>query len=339
MNETLSRCPACDGDEVVDRAMQWVPAHLLPQPATVSQELQARIMAGLNIVSPKEIPTSNDGWDAHYNPDPQANRARIRALLAAQDLAMEEAEIGGVHCYLITPKNHPAGHHPIFVNFHGGGYVGGAGEAGLNEALYFASISRQQVMAVDYRMPPDHPYPAAVDDAFAVWREITTSTPPSRIGLFGTSAGGAIILCLVQRLVGTGKAVPEAIICGTPWSDLSETGDSYFVNRYADPVKYEGSLQIKANQYANGLDLKDARISPIYGPFRGFPPTLLISGTRDLFLSNTVRVDRKLRDAGCASHLIVYEGQSHGRYLSGLDVPETRVACQDMTDFFVRHLN
>ncbi|KRB83016.1 hypothetical protein ASE00_13590 [Sphingomonas sp. Root710] len=305
----------------------------------MSAELQARIGLTATMSFPADVPTTNDGWDRQYNPDPAANRTRIDALLVDNNLVMEKKDIGGVHCYHIIPRElgDPENGCTI-VNFHGGGYVGGRGEAGLNEALFVASVGRLATVAVDYRMPPEHPFPAAVDDADAVWLTLSSQLGPARVGLFGTSAGGGIILCLVQRLIARREAVPGAIVCGTPWSDLSETGDSYFVNRYADIVRYEGSLGVKALQYAGGRDLKDPLLSPVYGDFHGFPPTLLLSGTRDLFLSNTVRVERKLRDAGASSHLIVYEGQSHGRYLSGLDVPETRVAAQDMASFFRQHI-
>ena len=146
------------------------------------------------------------------------------------------------------------------------------------------------------------------------------------------------MLSVVQQIVAEGGPVPGAIMAGTPWSDLSETGDSYQTNRYLDPMVYEGGLSYSAEQYAHGLDLKDPRISPIYGSFKDFPPTLLLTGTRDLFLSNTVRVDRKLRDANRPSVLIVYEGLTHGRYYSGPNTPETKAALTDITRFFLGYL-
>ena len=147
-----------------------------------------------------------------------------------------------------------------------------------------------------------------------------------------------MVLAVTQRAIAEHLRLPDAIMAGTPWSDLSETGDSYHTNRYADPIVYEGELGVAARQYANGIDLKDPRLSPIYGSFSDFPPTLLLAGTRDLFLSNTVRVDRKLRDAGRRSELIVYEGQSHVGYLSGVEFPETVTALKDIAAFFSREL-
>jgi len=195
-----------------------------------------------------------------------------------------------------------------------------------------------ETFSIDYRMPPDHPFPAAIEDAVAVWRKMSEQHGPLKLGLFGSSAGGALALSLAQTSVEQEMRIHDAIFAGTPWSDLSETGDSYFTNRYADPVVYPGRLSVSAAQYANGVDLRDPRVSPVYGSFEAFPPTLLISGTRDLFLSNTVRVDRKLRDAGRRSELIVYEGQSHGAYLNGVEYPETQTALRDISYFFSREL-
>jgi len=147
-------------------------------------------------------------------------------------------------------------------------------------------------------------------------------------------------LALVQSAQKLGLPVPAAIAPGTPWSDLTNTGDSYFTNEGVDNglVSYEPLLSAAARLYANGVDLKDPRLSPVYGNFKGFPPTILTTGTRDLFLSNTVRVHRKLREAGVDSRLEVYEGQSHGQYLVDPTAPESKEAFGDIATFFNAYL-
>jgi monoterpene epsilon-lactone hydrolase len=132
------------------------------------------------------------------------------------------------------------------------------------------------------------------------------------------------VLAATQRAIAEGLPRPAAIVAGTAWSDLSETGDSYATNRHLDAWNYPDILGEMARQYAPRRDRRDPRLSPVYGSFADFPPTLLLSGTRDIFLSHTVRVDRKLRDAGRQSALIVYEGQSHAAYLGDPDLPETQ---------------
>lgn len=321
-----------------EQAARRVPAHDLPVPSTVSPELQGAMAKAAPSVAPPSMPTTNAGWEAFFNPDPARTHARISALLARFRLAMTEETIDGVHCYRIVPSGPAAKPKRLLMHLHGGAHTGGAGESGLLEAVLVAGTTRIETVSVDYRMAPSDPFPTPIDDATTVWKQISRRHPGYRLGIFGTSSGGGMVLAITQRVVAAHLRVPDAIMAGTPWSDLSETGDSYSTNRYVDPIVYEGELSVAARQYANGIDLKDPRISPIYGTFSGFPPTLLLAGTRDLFLSNTVRVDRKLRDAGRRSELIVYEGQSHAAYLAGVDVPETVTALRDISVFFSREL-
>ena len=131
-----------------------------------------------------------------------------------------------------------------------------------------------------------------------------------------------------------------AIAPGTPWADLTETGDSYGTNEWVDNVlvTWKGWLGRAAGLYANGHDLRDPMLSPIYGDMHGFPPAILTTGTRDLFLSNTVRVHRKLRRAGVDAELNVYEGMSHAQYQFDIDAPETNEAFTDISRIFDRPL-
>lgn len=315
-----------------------VVAHEVPVPTTVSPDMQARI-ARPDMTWPTSFPTTNAGWQALDNPDPAASRARLDSLLAQFDLELKKVRFGNVACHEITPRK-PADRKRgrLLVHLHGGGYVFGAGERGLAEAILVAGTSGIRTISVDYRLPPDYPFPTPLDDVVSAWKAIAADHPDAHIGLFGNSAGAALGLSLVQLGVREHLPLPRAIVAATPWSDLSETGDSYFTNKHLDPVPYHGILSVAARQFAGGAELKDPRLSPVYGDFGDFPPTLLLSGTRDIFLSNAVRVDRKLRDAGRESSLILYEGQSHGRHLAGWDYPETRTTLQDIGRFWDRHL-
>lgn len=316
-----------------------IPAHELPVPTTASPAMQKVISLSGPSNAPTSVATTNEGWNRRSNPNPAKRHQAVEMLLARYKLAMREEMIAGVHCYVLTPADAPeSDKQRALVHFHGGGYTSGAGEAGVGEAIFVAGAARIKTISVDYRMAPDFPYPVPVDDAIAVWKAVSAKTPANKLGMFGTSAGGSLVLSTVQRAIAEHLPPPGAIMAGTPWSDLSETGDSYFLNRYVDPMVYQGGLSISAAQYAHGFDLKDPRVSPIYGSFAGFPPTLLLTGTRDLFLSNTIRVDRKLRDAGRHSELIVYEGLSHGRYIAGPDFDETRTALKDIATFFNTNL-
>jgi acetyl esterase/lipase len=291
--------------------------------------------------APRNAPGSAEEWKALVAQASKLEMIRIAELRRHFDVDVTERTIAGVRCYLVTPKTIPRkNRNRLLVNVHGGGYVFGPGEGGTLEAITMAGFSQMKVISIDYRMPPDFPYPAAIDDAMAVWKAVVKLEKPARIGLFGTSTGGGMTLAMVQRAKAEGLPLPAAIAPGTPWSDLSKTGDSYFANESVDNElgAYEPLLSAAAKLYANGLDLKDPRLSPVYGDFSGFPPTILTTGTRDLFLSNTVRVHRKLREAGVEAQLEVYEGQSHAQYIPDPSAPETKEAFDEITKFFDRHL-
>jgi acetyl esterase/lipase len=318
-----------------------VPGRSIPVPTTVSPELQAMIGA----------PYTKDGWNA----DPRSAQewkdlvGRLASESAAMQKGMREklgvtiepTVIGGVKAFILSPGVIPAvNQNRLLIHVHGGGYVFFPGEAGTGEAALMAAFGGFKVISFDYRMPPDHPYPAAMDDAMAVWKAALTMADPRRMAIFGSSTGGGMILAMILRAREEGLPLPAAIAPGTPWSDLTETGDTYKTNEWLDNVlvSYQGFLSRAAQLYANGHDLKDPQLSPIYGDFTGFPPAILTSGTRDLFLSLTVLTHRKLRRAGAEAELQVFEGMSHAQYLFDPSAPETKEAFSEIARFFDKHL-
>jgi acetyl esterase/lipase len=156
----------------------------------------------------------------------------------------------------------------------------------------------------------------------------------------GSSAGGALTISAVQQFLRDGVRVPGALFVGTPGSDMSGVGDSMHMNQDVDRniPEYLGMVKAMVECYANGIDLADPRISPLYGDFDGFPPTLLASGVRDLFLSNTVRTHTKLLQAGTEADLLVFEGTSHADYLTEFSSPEHRLLLTRLDQFFTRYL-
>jgi acetyl esterase/lipase len=263
------------------------------------------------------------------------------ALRTALGVTVTRTSIGGVACYEVTPGAVSARNASrMLVHVHGGAYVLGGGELAYGEAVGLAAASGIRAISVDYRMPPLHPYPAAVDDAMAVYGEILKTIKSNNIGVFGTSAGGGLALAMVHRARRDGVAFPGAVFAGTPWTDLTKTGDSYFTNEYVDNVlpTYDSLLGAAARLYAGAHDIKHPEISPVYGDFSGFPPTLMTTGTRDLFLSNTVRAYRKLRNAGVEARIDIYEGASHGQYGMDPTAPEADEAAREAAQFFDKHL-
>ncbi len=321
--------------------VRHAPARDIPVPTLeVSPEAQA-LIGGAYPLHMNADPKDATEWKELINRRAALSIAALPGLEEKLGVTVQPAVLGGVKAFIVTPNSMPeANRNRLLVHVHGGGYVFAPGEAALPEAVMMAGFGGFKVISVDYRMPPDFPYPAAMDDAMAVWKVAVTMADPKNMAILGTSTGGGMTLAMVLRAKTEGLPTPAAIAPGTPWSDLTDAGDSYRSNEWVDNVlvSWDGWLGRAAKLYAAGHNLRDPQLSPIYGDFHGFPPTILTSGTRDLFLSNTVRTHRKLRRAGVAAELNVYEGQSHAQYMGNADAPETREAFTDIARFFDVHL-
>ena len=321
------------------RADEPVCERSAPVPSTASPGLQAHI-AGPSNPNWKLKPASAEEWHAIVKSATVESERNVAERSKKYGIAIEESELGGVRVYWLTPKELPRRNkRRVVMNIHGGAYVYAPGRSGLEDAVLVARAGFRCV-SIDYRMAPDHPYPAAIDDTEAVWRVLAKKNPPNRLAVCGTSTGGGMTLALIHRLKARMQPLPGAIWAGTPWSDLTETGDSYRTNAFFDKalVAYDGILGAAAKIYAAGHDMRDPELSPIYGDFFGFPPTHLTTGTRDLFLSNTVRVQRKLLDAGVPTELTVIEALSHADYVGLPETPESHQVYGDVAKFFDRHL-
>jgi acetyl esterase/lipase len=258
------------------------------------------------------------------------------------EVSYEVKEIAGVRTYMVTPKKiNKRFADRVFVHVHGGAFVFGGGDSALREAIWAAHGLGAKIVSVDYRRPPTHPFPAATDDVVAVWQEVTKDQGANKTALFGTSAGGNITLAAVLKLKELGKPLPGAVFAGTPATDLANKTDTWYTLEGLDPLgKREGLIEATFELYAGGEDLSSPLLSPINGNLKGFPPTILISGTRDLLLSDTVRMHRALRAASVVADLHVYDGQTHGDYLQSLarDLPEAEDAQREVFEFFDKHL-
>ena len=317
-----------------------VPAKTVAAPDTVSPQMQKLIAAPLTPTW-NVIPTTVEEWKAQVNAGADATLRALPALREALHVKVEPMTIDGVKAYMVTPEViPPENRNRLLVHVHGGCFVSFPGESGTGEAVYMAGFGRFKVISVDYRMPPDHPYPAALDDAMTVWKAATKMTAPKNMAIFGSSAGGNLTLAMILRAKRDNLPLPGAIAPGTPMSDLTNAGDSFRTNAMLDNVLVapDASCDKRAALYTNGRDLKDPMLSPIFGDMHGFPPAILTSGTRDLLLSSTVRVHRKLRQAGVEALLQVYEGQSHAQYYRDVSAPETKEAFDEIARFFDKHL-
>ena len=286
-------------------------------------------------------PTTPEGWRTLANTGAATLAKNVPGMLERLHVKVEATTMDGVKVFVLTPESiPPANRNRLLVHVHGGCYVLNPGEAALPEAILMAGFGHYKVVAVDYRMPPDAYFPAALDDAMTVWKAAVKTTDPKNMAIFGGSAGGALTLEMVLRAKSDGLPLPAAIAPGTPMSDVTKVGDSFETNKLVDNVLVspDGFCDAATVFYAGGHDLKDPLLSPVYGDMHGFPPTILTTGTRDLLLSNTVRVHRKLRAAGVEASLQVYEGQSHAQYYRDDRTPETKEAFEEIAAFFDSHL-
>jgi acetyl esterase/lipase len=289
----------------------------------------------------KIVPQTVEQWKAFTKERDAKAAAGAEALAEALSISIQQEEVDGVNVYRVTPAEIDPKHKDhLFVYLHGGAYVLNAGKAGTIEAVLIASRAKLPVLAVDYRMPPDHPAPAAIEDVVAVWKHLLKDRPPTSLALGGTSAGGGLTLASVHRFKDLDLDLPGALYIGTPGADVNKIGDSRFINDGIDRllVTWDAGGSQGMLMYAGDYDLKHPYVSPVYGDFSGFPPSYLISGTRDLMLSDTIRVHRKLRSADVVADLHVYEGLAHGDYAAVPNSPESHEHYAELNAFLLEHL-
>jgi len=315
----------------------------LPVPAHASAELAGTIAStpqpDLDVSG--RYPQNEADWLAMQQ-SASGGPGPLPALEEALNLDIQATEMAGVTVYEVTPAEIAREHQDhVFLHLHGGGYLLGGGPGAAGEAARISATAGIRTVSVDYRMPPEFPFPAAVDDAIAVYRALLDDYSAGQIAVGGTSAGAGLSFAAVLQMKNLGLPMPGAIFAGTPWADLTDTSDSLHTNEGIDRIliTYDGLLRLGADMYADGRDLTDPLISPLYGDFSGFPPTILISGTRDMLLSDTVRAHRKLLNAGVEADLHVFEGMSHAEYMIMPDIPEGRMTLVEISKFLKTHLD
>lgn len=315
-------------------------AREIPVPQGVSDEFKVQLDQR---VIPPALPTprTKEEWITAQQQLDVLQAQEAQQLMAEYNASWESVDIAGVPCFIVTPdKIREQFKGQMLVHLHGGAFVLGGGEGAVREAMWMADATKAKVLSIDYRRPPQHPFPAALEDAVAVWNEITKTQEASETVLFGTSAGGNLTLATTLKLKDTGAKLPGALFVGTPAANLEKTGDTWYTLEGLDPLgKYEGFLKGTFDVYVPSGDFSSPYVSPLHGDFTGFPPTILISGTRDLLLSDTVLVHRAMRAAGVEADLHIYEGQSHGDYVITWPSPEALDAQREVYEFFIKHLN
>jgi epsilon-lactone hydrolase len=313
-------------------------ARFIPVPTSVSEQAQQFLdMDMFGGGADRVVPTDAAGWRALIKETDELLVAVMGAQVGHLRSSVESRSVGGVPVFIVTPDgvDESGDTHPIYLDIHGGSLLMGGGKACEVMARRMASQAHMQTWSVDYRMPPDHPYPAALDDVLAVYRGLLEVRAPEQIVVGGGSAGGNLAAALVLRARDEGLPLPVALVLLTPEVDLTESGDSFHTNLGIDNVLTE-SLVDSIALYAGDHDLRHPYLSPLFGDLSSpFPPTFLHAGTRDLFLSNTVRMHRKLRAGGVDAQLHVFEAMPHGGFFGA---PEDDELTDEIRRFLAVHV-
>ena len=237
---------------------------------------------------------------------PLAERAVKRTGVTLRNLT-----IAGVDCIEVMPTRRIADRTLIYC--YGGGYVSGSAFLDLIISAPLADLTGARVIAPNYRLAPEHVHPAAVDDGFAVYRAVAKETPATSLAISGESAGGNLALAILQRAHRAGLAMPAAAALLSPWCDLGNRGDSHVVNDGGrDPTLDQAMIMAMSELYTAGRAMDEPAVSPIYGTFGPwFPPAIITTGTRDLLMSQCIRLAGIMRAAGVSVDLRVHDGMWH----------------------------
>jgi epsilon-lactone hydrolase len=309
---------------------------VVPMPSTVSPEARKWLTS---LAQAKRKP----------GPEPLAERRARTDLWRAQDSAealtiypvhVEATSIAGVRADIITPL--PASPHAkpeaigarVLINLHGGGFNSDSGS--LIEGVPIANLAKIKVVSVYYRLAPENPFPAAVDDVVAVYKDLLKTYQPQNIGIFGTSAGAILTGEVAVRLKLLGLPLPAALGMFSTLADFSRPGDSrqiFALDGFAGELQPTDPSHLPDNEYVGKTDRKDPVLSPLFADLHGMPPSLLVTSTRDLLLSDTAIFHRALLRAGNDAQLVAFEALPHAFWYH-FQLPETKEALEIMAKFF-----
>lgn len=241
---------------------------------------------------------------------------------------IDSTTIAGVPVRIIYPKGmKQLGAGPILLNLHGGGFQLDSGS--LTETIPIAARAGIPVVAVLYRLAPEHPYPAALNDALAVYSALLEDRAPSKMAVFGTSAGAVLSGELIAKLIALDRPLPAAVGYFSGSADLSTSGDSESWQPLPGGVK---TMADGISSYIGTTPVTDPILSPLHGDLSKFPPTLLVSSSRDMLLSSTSIMARALLERGVDARYVVFDGLPHA-FWAYMDIPETAQADALMAQF------
>ena len=305
---------------------------VVPVPATISSQAQL----SLGRAEPDQGPPESLA-DRRAATDAFTARARVAWTRLCPNQLVED-KIAGVPVRIVTPDGMTdANKDKVLLNLHGGGFNSDSGS--YTESIPIASYAKIKVVAVLYRLAPEHPFPAQVEDAVAVYKELLKTYKPEHIVIYGTSAGAILTAEVAVKIKQLGMPLPAALGIFSGMGDFAREGDSiamYALRGLSGHLDPPGAGPHDP-AYLSGADPKDPVVSPIYADLHGLPPTLFVTSGRDLLLSGTVNLHRACLNAGVDARLVVYDALTHAFWYDPR-LPEAIEANHLMADFFVKQL-
>ena len=267
----------------------------------------------------------------------RANFAEAMAeVQVAEDITCTPVDAGGVPYEWIVPPGAAA--ERVVLYLHGGGYVVCSVSTHRDMISRIARAAEARALGVEYRLAPEHPFPAAVEDATAAYRWLVSSgANPAGIAIAGDSAGGGLTLATLVALRDAGDPLPAAAVCLSPWVDLEGIGDSMTTKAAADPFVRKEMIQFMAQQYLKDGDLRTPLAAPLYAELHGLPPLLLQVGTAEVLLDDSTRIAENARAAGVQVTLDVWEDMIHVWQLFAPMLPEGQQAIEHIGAFIREH--
>ena len=315
-------------------------------PSTVSSqwktafERMVTAVMGAGGIQPQPLTDDPAEWDAANVRSNKFAEALAAPVLTRLGTRTVELELGGVRVVEYVPRTQRhAGHRVIYT--HGGGYTSGSATANAVGPAVIADLLEMSVLSIDYTLAPRGRYDTVTDEVVAVFDALAAAgTPTERTVLFGDSAGGGLAVASTLKLRDLNKPMPAALALWSPFVDLRCEGDTVRTLRDTDFLD-STRLAYNMNMYAGPDDLLHPYASPLYGDFsKGFPPTLIQAGTREILLSDSVRLYRALDLADCTVTLDLYEGMPHVHQSlpTATETPEAVIACRKTAMFLQRWL-
>ena len=249
---------------------------------------------------------------------------------------MEKGEIGGIPTEILAPAAHGAG---TFLYFHGGGYAIGSPASHRHLVGALAAASRTRAFALDYRRAPEHPFPAAVEDALAGYRGLLdTGVDPRSVVLGGDSAGGGLTVAALLAIRDAGLALPAAGACISPWTDLTNESESYRTHADRDPLVFREDIDRWGAAYLAGADPRTPLASPLHADLSGLPPLLIQVGSEEVLLDDSRKLAARCEAVGVETTLEVWDGMIHVWHWFGEYLDEAESAVRRIGEYVSRRL-